>query len=503
MLTIVSNIAVVYDTYCRHWSVICKQHAYNHLHLIFRYPNRALLFLLLDLDLFGKYPCFRLSQIVTLHKKIKQTRNHMLNILQITQNLNDCNQYIQQLEEQNKQLHKNLQKTKKDKLTKRYERRMANSLRPIHDMAHYIESEYLFRHNVIRDLYEFKSQKDGKRWRPIDDRQLNTILNRVQDDGGVLCLKSLVMQRIKSTIAVDYHPVKAYLDSIRGTWDGKDRIEELCHRVNNSDYCRRMMHRWLLAMVAQWLGLDARHANAVMLLLISPRQGLHKSTFLHELLPEQLSSYYTDDFSLASKSNAERKLVEFALVNIDEFDKLPVKKMPNLKTLMQTLRPSFVKAYKTCFNQLPRIASFAGTSNERQVLTDRTGSRRFLILEPDDVISIDGIYHDQLYAQLLYEIENGQRYYFTKEEENEMQAVNQAYYRLDPLEQLFTQFYRKPEAGESYQRFSASQLMELLRRRNWHTLQQITNTAFSKMLLRLQIPYEHCHQGRFYHVVPL
>lgn len=74
---------------------------------------------------------------------------------------------------------------------------------------------------------------------------------------------------------------------------------------------------------------------------------------------------------------------------------------------MQTLRPSFVKAYKTTFNQLPRIASFAGTSNERQLLTDRTGSRRFLILEPDDVIRVDGICHDQIYAQLLHEMENG------------------------------------------------------------------------------------------------
>lgn len=425
-----------------------------------------------------------------------------MKIIGISKKLYECDQYIQQLETKNKLLHENLQLSKQDK-QKKYETRMAYSLRPIREMAEFIKNEYLFRHNVIRDLYEFMPRKGGKRWRHVDDRQLNTIMNRVQDDGKVLCLKSLVMQRIKSTIAVDYHPVKDYLDSIRGTWDGKDRVEELCSRINGTDYCRRMTHRWLLAMVAQWLGLDARHANAVMLLLISPRQGLHKSTFLHELLPEQLSSYYTDDFSLASKSNAERKLVEFALVNIDEFDKLPVKKMPDLKTLMQTLRPSFVKAYKTCFNQLPRIASFAGTSNERQVLTDRTGSRRFLILEPDDVISIDGIYHDQLYAQLLYEIENGQRYYFTKEEENEMQAVNQAYYRLDPLEQLFTQFYRKPEAGESYQRFSASQLMEFLRRKDGLVLHAISQTTFIKMLHRLDIPCEHTHYGNFYRIIPL
>ena len=235
-------------------------------------------------------------------------------------------------------------------------------------------------------------------------------------------------------------------------------------------------------------------------------RNLHKSTFLRELLPGELAPYYTDDFSLASKGHAERKLVEFALVNIDEFDKLPERRQPDLKTLMQTLRPSFVRAYKSCFNQLPRIASFAGTSNERQVLTDRTGSRRFLILEPDGVIPVDGIGHDQLYAQLLAEIEGGRRFYFTKEEEAELQAVNQRYYRPTPLEQLFTRFYRspRPEAEESSSQWlSASQLMELLRRRDAPLIRTVSLTAFTKMLRRLGIPCEHRHTGNFYHVVAL
>ena len=83
--------------------------------------------------------------------------------------------------------------------------------------------------------------------------------------------------------------------------------------------------------------------------------------------------------------------------------------MPELKSMMQTLKPSFIGAYKKNFNQLPRIASFVGTTNERHVLTDRTGSRRFLILEPDGIINVEGINHDQLYAQVLHEIEDDGR----------------------------------------------------------------------------------------------
>jgi predicted P-loop ATPase len=430
----------------------------------------------------------------------------MIKLFNITRKLSECNSYIQQLEAQNKLLHENLllsQQTEKTSDQKKYAQHKASLLRPIHEMADFIGREFEFRHNVVRDSYEYRPRNDRRDWQPVGERQLNTIMNSVQDDGGVLCLKSLVVQRIKSMMACDYHPVQDYLNGIRGMWDGRNRIDDLARRINQSDYCRRMLHVWLLAMVAQWLGLDVRHANAVMLLLVSPRQGLHKSTFLHELLPDALTSYYTDDFTLASRSNAERKLVEFALINIDEFDKLPARKQPELKTLMQTLRPSFVKAYKNCFNQLPRIASFVGTTNQRHVLTDRTGSRRFLILEPEDMIRIGDIEHDQLYAQLLHEIESGHRFYFTKEEEAEIQAVNQAYYQLDAVEQLFTRFYRKPSNGEASQSLYASQLMEFLRRRDAKTLRMVSETAFAKMLVRLGFTPEHHHNGNIYRVVAL
>jgi predicted P-loop ATPase len=431
----------------------------------------------------------------------------MLNIFNLTEKLQQCNTYIARLEAQNDALRQQAelaQKAHTADSASRYEQRKEAFLRPIREMTAYVDQTYEFRHNVVRDSYEMRRRADGGPWFPVDDRQLNTIMNQVQDEGHVYCLKSLVTQRIRSAMALDYHPVADYLAQVRGTWDGNDRLDELACRVSTGDYCRRLLPVWLRAMVAQWLSLDTIHANAVMLLLISPQQGLQKSTFLHQLLPEALEQYYTDDFALTTKGNAERKLVEFAIINIDEFDKLPVKKLPDLKTLMQTLRPSFVKAYKTNFNQLPRIASFVGTSNERHVLTDRTGSRRFLIIEPDGPIDVDGIDHDQLYAQLIHEVETGARYWFTKDEEAEMQLANQPYYRLTPLEKLFRQFFRRPEnADEEYQSLSAAQIMEMLRRHAPSLLRQESVTSFGRMLTRLAIPRDHQHLGNAYRVVAL
>ena len=454
----------------------------------------------------------------------------MIKILNLSKKLVECNTYIRQLETKNEllqeqmtlteQQHKKAAKQQETSAASRYEQRQEAFLRPVREMAAFIDYEFEFRHNVVRDSYEYRRrptvsgetqpeddtgrhETNAGDWLPVDERQMNTIMNRVQDDGNVFCLKSLVTQRVRSELARDYHPVAQWLDGVRGTWDGVDRVGDLARRINGSDYCQKMVPVWLRAVVAQWLGVDERHANAVMLMLVSEQQGLHKSTFFHELMPEALESYYTDDFTLSSKSNAERKLTEFALVNIDEFDKLPVKKMPDLKTLMQTLRPSFVKAYKTNFNQLPRIASFVGTSNSRQLLSDRSGSRRFLILEPDGQIDVEGIDHRQLYAQLVSEVEQGERYYYTKEEEQEVQRTNEQYYRPNPLEELFQRFFRAPEEGEESLQLSASQLMAQLQRRSPSLLRTVSETAFGTMLRRLHIPKDHCHNGNLYSVIAL
>lgn len=41
----------------------------------------------------------------------------------------------------------------------------------------------------------------------------------------------------------------------------------------------------------------------------------------------EVQDYYTDDFSLNQKGNAQRKIVEFAIINDDELDKETPKKM--------------------------------------------------------------------------------------------------------------------------------------------------------------------------------
>ena len=371
----------------------------------------------------------------------------------------------------------------------RYEERQQQMLRPIHDMAAFVMENFEFRHNIVRDLYEYRRKGADGKWKLIDKRQLNSINCQIQDEGEIFVLSSYVKQRIESELAVDYHPVRAYLNKVRGRWDGKtDYISDFARRISSSDYCQRMVRIWLRAVVTQWLGADRQHANAVMLLLISPRQGLGKSTLFTSMLPQEIADYYTDDFKINAKGNAYRKMVEFAIVSLDEFEKIGRKQMPELKSMMQTLKPSFIGAYKKNFNQLPRIASFVGTTNERHVLTDRTGSRRFLILEPDGIINVEGINHDQLYAQVLHEIEDLKLpHWFSKEDEAEMERHNKDYYVLTDVERLFLRYFSIPEKEGEGSFMSGPEIMRELEKHSQKTMAGVTANAFGRSMTRLGV----------------
>lgn len=397
----------------------------------------------------------------------------------------------------------------KEKFTQNYEQRKQYFLMPVREMKEFVASTFEVRHNVITDVYEFRRKTEDKvqeavdnAWRPLDERGFNTIACGIEE-ANIFCLDSRIKHWLRSDFATDYHPVRQWLDAVRGKWDGVDRTADLFSRISPYRYCREMGRIWLRAVVSQWLGYDTEHANAVMLLLVSPQQGLHKSTFVRELLPPELRDYYTDDFSLSAKGNAQRKLVEFAIVNIDEFDKENPKKMPELKTLMQTMKPSFIGSYKKNFNRLPRIASFVGTSNSRQLLHDRTGSRRFLILEPKEMIRTGGIDYVQLYAQMIHEVEAGLPTYFTKAQEREMQRRNLRYMVKDDVDTLFSTFFRLPRNNDEGTLITAKEVLDKLSAQDEHVMRHYSPTTIGQRLVDMGLTPRHTRRGHAYRLVVL
>ena len=160
-----------------------------------------------------------------------------------------------------------------------------------------------------------------------------------------------------------------------------------------------------------------------------------------------------DNLNLSPGTSPEKKLVNKALINLDEFDKISEKRQPDLKNLLQMITVPIYRGKRLGYVTEPRLASFIGTTNSRQILCDVTGSRRFLCVEVKQYISDAALEHKQLYAQLKKELADGERDYLTKEEERELQYRNKRFYRQSLLEDVFFACFRAPEGEEKIKPF--------------------------------------------------
>ena len=368
----------------------------------------------------------------------------------------------------------------------------------LEDLEVCLFSNYVFRFNVLTEQTEF-CKKGEKVFHLVDQRALNTFCMEARKQ-GVNCWDKDVSRLLLSQQIADFHPFSDYVEKLP-EWDGVDRVSELARRVSDEALWVNGFHRWMLGMVAQWMKLEGQCANAVAPLLVSTEQGRCKSTFCSIILPEELQRFYIDKFDLTSVSGCEQKLSQFGLINMDEFDRYSVRSMANLKNLMQLKKLTFRKSYRSYYSQLPRIASFIGTSNQKELLTDTTGSRRFLCVEVKGKIDCSRPDYAQLYAQLKAELLAGERYWFTSEEEKEIQENNRYFYRQSPEQEIFFRCFRLPKEGEEAMLLSPTEIFCRLQKKYPAAFRGSNVVNMGRMLIGLGVERVRTRCGSAYRVV--
>ena len=367
-------------------------------------------------------------------------------------------------------------------------------------LQEYLFTNYDFRFNVLTEQAEY-APKGSTHYQLADQRALNTLCIEARA-AGINCWDKDVSRLLRSQKIADFHPFLAYMANLP-EWDGMDRVTELARRVSDTPVWVNGFHRWMLGMTAQWMEMEGQCANAVAPLLISTQQGRCKSTFCSHLLPEALQVFYLDKFDINSVSGCEQKLSLFGLVNMDEFDRYNERSQATLKNLMQLHKLTFRKAHRSYYSQLPRIASFIGTSNQKELLTDTTGSRRFLCVEVREKIDCSPIDHNQLYAQLKAELLAGERPWFSAEEEKEIQENNRAFYKQSPAQEIFFRCFRLPEGEEAGRLMTATEIFCRLQKKFPSALRNSNASQMGKTLQALGVQRIHTRQGNAYLVVPV
>ena len=364
-----------------------------------------------------------------------------------------------------------------------------------------MKRRYEFRRNMLAGEVEFRARGSYYiHFAPVTETVLNSIGLNAQAEGLALWDRDVKRYVYSDRVPV-FYPLEDYLEYLP-EWDGKDHIRALADTLPTANaQWRNLFYIWFLSMTAHWYRREHLYANSSLPLLVGP-QGCGKSTWCRNLLPPSLRTYYTESIDFSNKRDAELMLTRFALINIDEFDSVSSAYQSFLKNVLQKPVVNARQPYKRSIQALHRYASFIATCNNYDLLTDPTGSRRFICIEISGTIdNSTSINYEQLYAQAVAALKNGERYWFTSEEEFSTTRNNEVFQQLPVEEQLFLQYFRAARPGEESLELSAIEILQYLQSESGIKLGNKRLTYFGRLLQKNKIPSRRTMKGTCYSVV--
>ena len=362
-----------------------------------------------------------------------------------------------------------MQKRKEKTETKECKKNWREVYASVDDIKAFLADRIILRHNVITGRVECRVpssyETDGTDWQPISDRIVNSLWSelsqtkptRIQD----------VYRIIESDFVPEYHPFRFYLEHLP-KWDGQNHIMAMSVSVNVKGSVEEQMlfadylTKWLVGMVAGWI--DPTVVNNVILVLIG-EQGSYKTTWFNYLLPPELSRYFY------TKTNANRMgrddlitLAQYGLVCCEELDTMNARELNQLKAAVTMNSIDERAAYAHFHEHRKHIASFCGTGNNVQFLSDPTGNRRWL---PFEVESIESprehpFDYEGIYAQAYALYQQGFRYWFSREEILKLQEHNRQFETPRLETELVQQYFRRPVGQEPGEFMPVSLALQLV-----------------------------------------
>ena len=372
----------------------------------------------------------------------------------------------------------------------------------------FLNENYLFRRNVLNGKVEFLTKPDED-FRPLTPAALNSIIIRakreqVLEKGSP---KTEITEYVTSEEVPEHNPVRDFLGSLPA-WDGQNHIAKVFGRLPGiTSEQLNYLTIWLRSSVAHWLQMDMLHGNECVPTIIGS-QGCGKTTFVRRLLPATLREYYLDHLNLANKFDKEMALTNNLLVNLDELDAIRPSQQSSLKQTLSVSKVNGRPIFGRTQEDRPRFASFVATTNNRHPLKDVTGSRRYIcIMIPDGqmINNAGDINYGQLYAQVVYELQEQKApYWFNNDEVARIQQLNQEYMEKKDLGEMFVACFRQPEEGEVVKTMSCGQMIDIMQK-DYPTLQNTigNRVRLGKTISALGFEHkEHSHVA-YYKVVPL
>lgn len=379
--------------------------------------------------------------------------------------------------------------------------------------------------NTISNVYRLLEQDDDIRlWfdtfrqrpmygdQPLDLTRAQTAIRRLGQDRYRWSMKvtrdDVAVAITETAEATERNPLAEQLDMLE--WDGVARLADWIPTVlgvEPSPLYQAIARRWFLSVVAR---IYRPGCKVDTMLILQGRQGTYKSELF-----KTVAGFLADDLVLDtrldwSNTTKSRHLLTGRLFYEDaELVSMQKASATELKNLLSVRTDTFIPPFGRAEVTRQRTAIIVGTTNDREVLTDATGARRFWIVDtehsPYPRARLGELRQmlPQLYAEAAQAYREGQQWWMSDEEQRLADVANQARTEADPLlesaREVFDANTGGPAAGFTAQDFSEA----LLLRADTVRDRRLTARAVSKILQTAGFirgrTYRHGQQIRVYY----
>ena len=288
-------------------------------------------------------------------------------------------------------------------------------------------------YNELTNVIEIKDKR-GK-IKPLEKRDKELfrmeIEKRFKFKAKVIDLDTAI---ISASDKFRYHPIKNQILGV--SWDEQPRAESFfidVLGVEDNVYNRECTRKWLLASLTRLFDNGVKFDEMI---ILQGGQGIGKSTTL-----QRLSLGYYTDITEKISDEVTFKVMRTWLVELSELSTMMKTDSDSFKAWLSATKDTVRKKYSTDPNDYPRTFTVLGTTNNKEILKDRTGNRRYWLMycEKDKIKntiwSLDIKYILQLWGEVYQWYKNGENLLISEETKVYMEKLSSGALEYNPLEE--------------------------------------------------------------------
>lgn len=287
---------------------------------------------------------------------------------------------------------------------------------------------------------------DTKRSPKLTENQKVLLRNRYENVYGLKVPPERLVQIFAERKATNsFDPVCVYLESLR--WDGNKRMETCLPGVEDTEYNRMVARKVLLAAVARAFEPGVKVDEA--LILVGP-EGTGKSSWIKEM-----SKGFSVEFQNIESKDTVQILSETWIAMAEESEVVAKSDFNRLKSFLTQTSDTYRVPYAVEPETRLRRWVVWGSTNDMELLRERDGNRRFLMVEcvrPRDFDLLTSEYVDQIWAEAVHAYLMGESHVMNSYERELAQSAREQHIHSDALTESIAEHLRLPITSDWHEK---------------------------------------------------